>query len=139
VRCVAVARFERGEGDRVEARGSHMWSKATASTTEGRFRLMERRLPPGGRMPPAHHRVGNDEAHYVLDGIVEFHADGVVSEGGPDTCVLVPAGASHTFGSTSDAPVRLLVLHAPDLDAYFVELGSLWSGAAPPRARRSST
>ena len=49
-----MIRLERGEGLRREARGSEMWFKATASGTDGRFSLMERTLPPGGRMPPAH-------------------------------------------------------------------------------------
>jgi hypothetical protein len=46
--------------------------------------------------------------------------------------VLVPAGAAHTFGNTSDAAARLLVIHAPALDAYFAELDALWSGEQPP-------
>lgn len=127
-----MRRFDRGEGAHVEARGSHMWFKATAGTTSGRFSLMERTLPPGGRMPPSHHHVGNDEAYFVLDGVVEFRIDGEVEQGGPDTCVVVPPGASHTFGNTSGEPARLLVLHAPALDGYFVELARLWAGTTPP-------
>jgi mannose-6-phosphate isomerase-like protein (cupin superfamily) len=129
---VGVAQFSRGEGSHVEARGSDMWFKATAASTAGRFSLMERTLPPGGRMPPAHHHVGNDEAYYVLEGDVEFRVGPDVVRGGPDTCILVPAGETHTFGNTSDAPARLLVLHAPALDGYFVELARLWSKGAPP-------
>jgi mannose-6-phosphate isomerase-like protein (cupin superfamily) len=128
-----VERFDREEGVvHVEARGSQMWFKATAATTSGRFSLMERTLPPGGRMPPSHHHVGNDEAYFVLEGVVEFRIDGEVASGGPGTCVVVPPGASHTFGNTSAAPARLLVLHAPALDGYFVELAALWSGTSPP-------
>jgi mannose-6-phosphate isomerase-like protein (cupin superfamily) len=127
-----MRRFDRGEGAHLEARGSHMWFKATAAATSGRFSLMERTLPPGGRMPPPHHHVGNDEAYYVLEGEVEFRIDGEVAHGGPDTCVVVPPGASHTFGNTSAAPARLLVLHAPGLDAYFEELARLWSASTPP-------
>ena len=56
------------QGLRREARGSEMWFKASAATTGGRFSLMERTLPPGGRMPPAHRHAGNDEAYFVLDG-----------------------------------------------------------------------
>jgi mannose-6-phosphate isomerase-like protein (cupin superfamily) len=109
-----------------------MWFKATAATTSGRFSLMERTLPPGGRMPPSHHHVGNDEAYFVLEGVVEFRIDGEVEQGGPDTCVVVAPGASHTFGNTSDEPARLLVLHAPALDGYFEELAQLWDGPTPP-------
>jgi hypothetical protein len=44
----------------------------------------------------------------------------------------VPRGAAHTFGNDGDGPARLLVLHAPAADAYFVELEALWSREAPP-------
>jgi len=127
-----VLRWESGEGLRREARGSEMWFKATASTTQGRFSLMERTLPRGGRMPPAHSHVGNDEAYFVLDGLVEFHVGGEVFEGSTGTFVLVPAGEAHTFGNTADTPARLLVLHAPALDGYFADLEQLWASPQPP-------
>ena len=127
-----MLRFESGEGTRRQARGSEMWFKATASDTQGRFSLMERTLPPGGRMPPAHSHVGNDEAYFVLDGLVEFHVADDVFEGSTGTFVLVPAGEAHTFGNTTDEPARLLVLHAPALDGYFEDLESLWSSPDPP-------
>jgi quercetin dioxygenase-like cupin family protein len=127
-----VQRFDSGEGVRRQARGSEMWFKATASATGGRFSLMERTLPPGGRMPPAHSHTGNDEAYFVLDGKVEFRVAGDVFEGSPETFVLVPAGEPHTFGNTGDEPARLLVFHAPALDGYFEDLEELWASPDPP-------
>jgi len=127
-----VLRWESGQGLRREARGSEMWFKATASNTQGRFSLMERTLPSGGRMPPAHRHVGNDEAYFVLEGIVEFHVGGEVLHSEPGTFVLVSAGEAHTFGNTRAAPARLLVLHAPALDGYFEDLGQLWASPNPP-------
>jgi mannose-6-phosphate isomerase-like protein (cupin superfamily) len=109
-----------------------MWFKATAADTHARFSLMERTLPPGGRMPPAHRHVDNDEAYFVLDGTVEFHVGEEVLQGSIGTFVLVPAGDTHTFGNTGDEPARLLVLHAPALDRYFEELELLWAGDEPP-------
>lgn len=127
-----MLRWDSGEGLRREARGSEMWFKATASTTQGRFSLMERTLPPGGRMPPAHRHTGNEEAYFVLDGIVEFRVADDVFQGAHGTFVLVTAGESHTFGNTGDQPARLLVLHAPALDGYFEDLEQLWSSPQPP-------
>jgi len=103
-----------------------------AQTTGGRFSLMERGLPPGGRMPPPHVHVGCDEAYFVLDGQVSFVLDGVERVEGRETFVLVPGGTAHTFGNRAAAPARLLVLHAPALDAYFAELHALWLGPQPP-------
>lgn len=93
---------------------------------------MERTLPPGGRMPPPHRHVGAEEAYFVLDGEVTFVLDGVTSRGGPGTAVLVPAGSAHKFGNTSADQARLLVIHAPGLDAYFADLEELWSAPDPP-------
>lgn len=109
-----------------------MCFKALAGLDDGDLSLMERTLPPGGRMPPAHRHAGNDEAYFVLDGEVTFLFDGAARSGGPETFVLVPAGAAHTFGNTSDAPARLLVIHCPALDGYFADLEALWSGDEPP-------
>jgi len=127
-----VNRWETGQGLHREARGSEMWFKATASDTGGRFSLMERTLPPGGRMPPAHRHVGNEEAYFVLQGVVEFRVAGEVFEGRHGTFVLVPSGEAHTFGNTGGEPARLLVLHAPALDGYFADLERLWAAPEPP-------
>jgi len=127
-----MIRLAEGEGLRREARGSEMWFKATAASTDGRFSLMERTLPAGGRMPPAHRHSAHDEAYYVLDGTVEFRiADRVFTEGS-HVFILVPSGEAHTFGNTSSGPARLLVIHAPALDGYFEELERLWSSPVPP-------
>jgi hypothetical protein len=40
--------------------------------------------------------------------------------------------AAHTFGNRTAEQARLLVLHAPAMDAYFEELDRLWSGPEPP-------
>jgi len=109
-----------------------MWFKATSSDTDGRFSLMERTLPPGGRMPPSHRHAGNDEAYFVLDGAVEFHIADEVFQGTNGTFVLVRAGEPHTFGNSSADPARLLVLHAPALDRYFEALERLWASERPP-------
>lgn len=124
--------FESGQGLRREARGSEMLFKVTAADTEGRFSLMERTLPPGGPMPPAHRHMGNDEAYFVLEGVVEFHVSDEVLRATSGTFVMVRAGEAHTFGNTREEPARLLVLHAPALDRYFEELEQLWSSPHPP-------
>jgi quercetin dioxygenase-like cupin family protein len=114
------------------ARGSAMFFKATRASTNGAFSLMERTLPPGGRKPPPHIHTNCEEAFYVLDGEVEFSLGEITAVGRPDTFVLVPGGVAHTFGNAGTAQARLLVIHAPAMDAYFEELQALWSGADPP-------
>ena len=98
-----MLRWESAEGLRREARGSEMWFKVTGGDTDGRFSLMERTLPAGGRMPPPHRHVGNDEAYFVLDGLVEFRIGSEVSTGGAGVFYLVSANEAHTFGNTINA------------------------------------
>jgi mannose-6-phosphate isomerase-like protein (cupin superfamily) len=121
-----------GQGKVVTARGSVMAFKAIAAQTDGDFSLMERTVPPRGRRPLPHRHVNCSEAFWVLDGTITFVLDGAEQRGGPDDFLLVPRGASHTFGNDGDEPARLLVMHAPAADAYFVELEALWSRETPP-------
>jgi mannose-6-phosphate isomerase-like protein (cupin superfamily) len=121
-----------GEGHQLTARGSEMAFKAVAAQTGGDFSLMERTLPPGGRRPPAHRHVNCSEAFFVLAGQISFELDGQSLSGGPGDFLLVPRGAAHTFGNAGAEPARLLVLHAPAMDAYFEELHRLWASGQPP-------
>ena len=124
--------FGPGEGHRQEARGSVMHFKARSATTNGRFSLMERTLPAGGRMPLPHVHVDCEEAYYILDGEITFILSGKERVEGPGTFVLVPGGTAHTFGNRSERDARLLVLHSPALDGYFAELDELWSRPETP-------
>jgi mannose-6-phosphate isomerase-like protein (cupin superfamily) len=123
----------RGEGTaRYVARGSVMLFKALAEQDNGDFSLMERSLPPGGRRPPTHRHEGCSEAYFVLDGAVSVVVDGQDLLLGPEDFVLVPRGVAHTFGNGGQGAARLLVLHAPALDAYFAGLHQLWNRDEAP-------
>jgi mannose-6-phosphate isomerase-like protein (cupin superfamily) len=123
-----------GQGRMLTARGNVMAFKAVADQTGGDFSLMERSVPPGARTPPPHRHVNCSEAFFVLEGTITFRLDEAELTGGAGDFLLVPRGAAHTFGNQGEAPARLLVLHAPAMDAYFEELHELWSsGQAPSR------
>src|ERR1700747_1339271 len=127
-----------GQGHLLTARGNVMAFKAVAEQTGGDFSLMERtvaagaRTPPPARPPPPHRHVPCSEAFFVLAGTITFRLDDAVLTGGPGDFLLVPRGAAHTFGNGGSTPARLLVLHAPAMDAYFEELHRLWSAGDPP-------
>ena len=124
--------LDAGQGTVLSARGSMMFFKATRASTNGAFSLMERTLPPGGRKPPPHIHIDCEEAFYVLDGEIEFSVGETTALGRRDTFVLVPGGVAHTFGNAGATEARLLVIHAPAMDAYFHELQELWRGVVPP-------
>lgn len=123
----------RGEGkQRFTARGSVMLFKALAEEDDGDFSLMERTLPVGGRRPPPHRHTNCSEAYFVLDGLVSVTIDDQVLTVGPEGFVLVPRGTAHTFGNAGGDEARLLVIHAPAMDAYFSGLHDLWNRDEPP-------
>lgn len=122
-----------GEGQkRYTARGSVMFFKALAEQDDGDLSLMERTLPPGGRRPPPHRHTNCSEAYFVLDGRVSVVVEGEELTVGPEGFVLVPRGTAHTFGNAGDDEARLLVIHAPAMDAYFAGLHELWNRPEPP-------
>ena len=122
-----------GEGEkRYTARGSVMFFKALAEQDGGDFSLMERTLPPGGRRPPPHRHTNCSEAYFVLDGLVSVVVEDEELTLGPEGFVLVPRGTGHTFGNSSERDARLLVMHAPAMDAYFAGLHDLWHRDEPP-------
>lgn len=121
-----------GEGVHYHARGSDMFFKAVGELDDGDFSLMERTLPPGGRRPPAHRHLNCTEGYFVLDGRVSVLVDDDEFLVDPQGFVLVPRGVAHTFGNAASAPARLLVIHAPAMDAYFDALHKLWHRDVAP-------
>ena len=119
------------EGEAMTARGSVITFKATGATTGGAFSLMDRTLPPSGRMPPSHTHQG-EEAFYILEGEVVVQVGDRSVRAIPGTFVLVPPEQPHTFGNASDTRARLLILHRPAADEYFRELARLWAATTPP-------
>jgi mannose-6-phosphate isomerase-like protein (cupin superfamily) len=109
-----------------------MLFKALAEQDDGDLSLMERTLPPGGRRPPPHRHTNCSEAYFVLDGLVSIIVDDEELTVGPEGFVLVPRGTAHTFGNSTEREARLLVIHAPAMDAYFAGLHDLWNRGDPP-------
>jgi quercetin dioxygenase-like cupin family protein len=68
----------------------------------------------------------------VLDGLVSVVVEGEDLAIGPEGFLLVPRGTSHTFGNGGEVEARLLVIHAPAMDAYFSGLHELWARPEPP-------
>ncbi len=109
-----------------------MLFKALAEQDNGDLSVMERTLPPGGRRPPAHRHPNCSEAYFVLDGLVSIIVEREELTVGPEGFVLVPRGTAHTFGNSTESEARLLVIHAPAMDAYFAGLHGLWNRPEPP-------
>ena len=68
----------------------------------------------------------------MLDGLVSVIVEGEERIVGPEGFVLIPRGTAHTFGNAGEDEARLLVIHAPAMDAYFAGLHELWNRDQPP-------
>jgi quercetin dioxygenase-like cupin family protein len=125
------------EGHTVSVRGSQIWFKATGADTAQAFSFIERVLPPQGRRPTPHRHTNCHEAFYVLEGTIEFEIERRPTSGAAGTFILVPPGGLHTFANRSDLDARLLILHSPAMDRYFVELHELLLNGGDLEAEQS--
>ena len=78
-----------------------------------RFNLSVLTMAPGRHGPPAHVHDAEDDAFLILDGELTFELGDETIVASAETFVLVPPGVRHTFANHTDAPVRILNVHAP--------------------------
>src|SRR4051812_12594113 len=123
-----------GEGRAYWVVGDLYTILASGEDTGGAYALIHAELPPGGGPPPhVHHR--EDEAFYVLEGVLTFQADGRDLTGKPGTWITLPRGSRHSFRNTGLATARMLIVVSPaGLERFFAEVGQEATDrtAAPP-------
>lgn len=84
------------------------------STDTARFNLAIVMLAPHASGPEPHRHNGEDDAFYVLEGVLTVReGQDQAFRAGPGTFVLVPPGVTHTFGNDAPISVRMLNIHAP--------------------------
>ena len=78
----------------------------TGEQTNGRYCLIDMRVPDGGGPPP--HRHDFEEMFTVLEGEVKvtFRGETVIAHAGET--INVPANAPHAFTNATGTPSRLL-------------------------------
>lgn len=100
--------------------------------TEGRYCLIDMRVPDGGGPPP--HRHDFEEMFTVLEGEIEFTFRDEKHVAKAGTTVNIPANAPHNFRNVSGAPARMLCMCTPaGQDEFFRRVGDEVAGPdAPP-------
>ncbi|QEH38128.1 Quercetin 2,3-dioxygenase [Aquisphaera giovannonii] len=112
-----------GGGKSIWVVGDRYTIKCHGRETDGAFALIEATIPPGGGSPP-HIHSREDEAFYLLEGQVDFHADGRTYPAAPGAWVTLPRGSLHHFKNTGPGPARMLIMVMPaGLEDYFLEVG----------------
>jgi mannose-6-phosphate isomerase-like protein (cupin superfamily) len=96
-----------GQGHRV---GNVEFLARTVDTPRFTFGIIE--IAPG-RVLEAHVHDDEDDAFYIVDGVMTFLLDDGDVEAPPGTFVLVPPGVRHGFRNAGSEPVRMLNIHAP--------------------------
>ncbi len=122
-----------GEGKAYWVVGDLYTILASGEDTGGAYALIRAEVPAGGGPPPHCHRR-EDEAFYVLEGEVAFHADGRDIAAAPGTWVTLAKGSLHTFRNSGEATARMLIVVTPSgLERYFAEVGqAAVDRSAPP-------
>jgi mannose-6-phosphate isomerase-like protein (cupin superfamily) len=83
---------------------------------------------PGGRpdapMPiaPWHVHHDDDEAWYVLEGILQVKTDTGIIEARSGSCVFVPRGTPHTYWNAGPGLLRYLLIMTPSVHALIAEI-----------------
>jgi mannose-6-phosphate isomerase-like protein (cupin superfamily) len=104
-----------------------------SSTTDGRFALIEHRIPPRTLAAPLHVHEREDEYSYVLSGRMGAQIGDETVDAGPGELVFKPRGVWHAFWNSGDEETVLLELISPGAFAeYFAELAPVLSAEGPP-------
>ena len=83
-----------GEGRSIWVVGDRYTIKCGGDDTGGAFAMMEAIVPPG-HGPPPHIHSREDEAFYVLEGEIQFHADGSSFTATSGAWVTLAKGSVH--------------------------------------------
>jgi mannose-6-phosphate isomerase-like protein (cupin superfamily) len=104
-----------------------------SSDTDGRFALIEHRIPPRTLAAPTHTHEREDEYSYVLSGRMGAQIGDVVVDAGPGELVVKPRGIPHAFWNSGDEETVLLEVISPGgFASYFDEISPILSGDGPP-------
>jgi quercetin dioxygenase-like cupin family protein len=94
-----------GQGNTYLVMGDLYTILATKENT-GAYNLSEVFMQPQGFIPPHFH--DEDEAHYLLDGEVEYQIDGKTISATPGTFIHISRGQVHSFKNIGLKPAKFL-------------------------------
>jgi mannose-6-phosphate isomerase-like protein (cupin superfamily) len=104
-----------------------------SADTDGRFALIEHRIPPRTLAAPVHTHEREDEYSYVLSGRMGAQIGDEVVDAGPGELVVKPRGIPHAFWNAGDEETVLLELISPgQFGEYFADIAPHLNGEGPP-------
>lgn len=114
--------------------GSGPWRVlAGGSRTAGQLVFGEAVLPPRTAGPSLHVHTREDEAAYIVEGVLTVRVGELTFEAGPGTLVWLPRDEPHTFANLSPGPVRLVGVTTPaGLEGMFAEQAAYFASLTGP-------
>jgi quercetin dioxygenase-like cupin family protein len=111
--------------------GGRFTVKTSGDDSQGRLAALEVLITPAAE-PPLHIHHREDEAFFIIDGAMTFHAGDEVIEATTGCFVFAPMGIPHAFRVDVD-PTRVLLFAAPaGFERFARELGIPATGDEPP-------
>ncbi len=103
----------------------------SGSITGGQVSVFEETTAPG-EGPPLHSHVAQIEVFHILKGRYTFVVNGKETVAGPGDCLVVPAGAPHTFKNidASESVMHFELLPSGTSEAFFDRIVADFAGIA---------
>ena len=111
--------LKRGEGTRINFRGTTMTLKVAGESTEGAYSLIEMLHPPEVG-PALHIHPRGAEAFYVLNGTYMIRSGDRIHTATPGDFVFIPKNVPHRYQSGAQGGT-VLVISPAGLEQYFAE------------------
>jgi mannose-6-phosphate isomerase-like protein (cupin superfamily) len=106
---------------------------AGGERTGGLVTFGDARLPPRTAGPGRHIHSREDEAIYVVSGVLTVEVGDQRHEVGTGSLVWLPRGVPHTFANLSDEPVWTVGVITPSgLEEMFAEIAAYLGGLTGP-------
>ena len=106
---------------------------AGTSLTGGGVGFGDARIPPHTAGPGLHRHTREDEASYVISGVLTFVVGERTFEAGPETLVWLPRDVPHTFANRGDDEAWVFgVTNPAGIEAMFEEQVAYFAGLTGP-------
>ena len=109
---------------------------AGAELTGGSVGFGDARIPPHTAGPGLHIHTREDEASYVIAGVLTYVVADRMFEAGPETLVWLPRAVPHTFANRGDEEAWVVGVTSPaGIEAMFEEQAAYFAGLTGPPDR----
>ena len=121
-------------GERIQVGQLEIVFYAAKGDTAGNADVFELRVPPGAKVPGAHHHVDVDEVVFGLEGEMTYVIGDVPHRVTPGQRHFSPQGVTHRFTNRTDRMARVLIIATPARmgPEYFRDLSALVNAGGPP-------